>query len=199
MVSMPFWCQLSCARRARTSSSEEAEIACNISRSPASGPPKAMNPSSTKASMNRACSSHPACWRRSRDQSQGPPRSRRTAKNTTRTLRRVPGLRGNPASCSRRLPGQPPDPAVVQPPELGLQPFAERHHRSGWMHAQEATHGPVERGHPDRMQPHASGRVRKVVVESVNDLNRHRVRQSTGACRGGAAAEVPQKGLRDPR
>ena len=93
IVSMPFWCQLSCARHARTSSSEEAKIACKISRSPASGPPRRMNPSSTSQSMNRACSSHPSRWRRSRDQSHRAPRSRRTAKNTRWTLRRVPAVR----------------------------------------------------------------------------------------------------------
>ena len=72
---------LSCARRSRTACSEGAEIACKISRpSPPRGPPRRMNPSSTRASMKRACSSQPSCSCRSRDQFHGPPPSSRTAK-----------------------------------------------------------------------------------------------------------------------
>jgi hypothetical protein len=38
IVSIPFWDQLSSARRSRTACSEGADIACRISRSLASGP-----------------------------------------------------------------------------------------------------------------------------------------------------------------
>ena len=57
-----------------TACSEGAEIACRISRSPDSGPPRTMNPSSTRESIKCACSSQPGSSRRSRDQSHGPPR-----------------------------------------------------------------------------------------------------------------------------
>lgn len=91
---------LSCARRSRTACSEGAEIACKISHpSPPRGPPRRMNPSSTRASMNRACSSQPSCSRRPRDQFHGPPRSSRTAKNTRKAYRRA---------CITEIPGRPP-------------------------------------------------------------------------------------------
>jgi hypothetical protein len=57
----------------------------------------------------------------------------------------------------------------------------------------------IECGDPDRMQPRPARGVREVVIESVNDLNGHRVLQSPNTRRGGAAPEIPEQGLRYPR
>ena len=67
------------------------------------------------------------------------------------------------------------------------------------MRAQKSADRLIESCYPKRMQPRPAGELPKVVIKSVNDLNGHRIVQSTDACRGGAAAEIPQQGLRHPR
>src|SRR5215208_5034274 len=67
----------SAAKRSRTASSDWASTTC-IARLSSSTPPRRMNPSSARPSMNAACSSQPSCARMSRFQSHSGPRSRRT-------------------------------------------------------------------------------------------------------------------------
>src|SRR5580704_4489820 len=95
---------------------------------------------------------------------------------------------------------QPAHTAVVQPPELGLEAFAERDHSASRMLIQEAPHRGIERGHPDRMPPGTPGGVREVVLEPADDLYGERIleQRDTRARRGGAAAEIPQQRLRHP-
>src|SRR5687768_17233196 len=82
-LSMPFTHHGSVANRSRIASSEGASTMCMVSRSPSSGPPRIRKPSSTRSSMNFACSCQPSCSRMSRLQSQGPPRSSRRTKSST--------------------------------------------------------------------------------------------------------------------
>jgi len=99
-LSIPFRAQLSSASRSHTASSEGADIACSTPGPFLSGPPRTMKPSSTRQSIDWACSSQSSCSRRSRDQSQGPPRSRRTAKNTRGEFGRHP-LRADGGAFAR--------------------------------------------------------------------------------------------------
>jgi hypothetical protein len=112
-------------------------------------------------------------------------------------------LRQDPAAKIQgrgKVDRQPAHAAVVQPPELGLEAFAERNHRAGGMRDQEATHRGIERRHPDRVPPGALGGVREVVLEPVDNLYGERIleQRSTRARRGGSSAEIPQQRLRYP-
>src|ERR1700761_7174675 len=49
------------------------------------------------------------------------------------------------------------------------------------------------------MRPRPARKVREVVIDSVDDLNGHRVLQGPSLCRRSPAAEIPQQGLRHAR
>ena len=101
-LSIRFRAQLSSGSRSRMASSDGAEIACSTWRPFSSGPPRTMKPSSTRESMNRACSSQPSCSRSYATN----PRGRRAPDEPRRTPARVsvgPPPRGFPGlSVSRQ-------------------------------------------------------------------------------------------------
>ena len=104
----------------------------------------------------------------------------------------------------RQVDADPPRPALVDAPELRLEPLAERHHRPVRVAAQEPAHLAVEAGRPQRLplgQRRRRGAEARLEgeVDRVDELDRPRVGQhGVGpAGLGGAVVEVPEQRLGD--
>ena len=100
----------------------------------------------------------------------------------------------------RQVDGQPADTAVVDAPESGLEPFAERDDGAVRMLTHEPTHLVVEPERPERVRFARPAEMPfEGIVDRVADLDRLRIReQCVGpAGVGGAVVERPEQGFRD--
>ena len=113
---------------------------------------------------------------------------------------RCPAANARRARSFRQIDGQPADAAVVDAPEAGLEPFAERHNRAVRMLAHESAHLVVEPERAERVRfARRSEMAFEGIVDRVADLDRLRIlEQGPGPAReGGPIVKRPEERLRD--